>query len=107
MIILECNIHVLLYCRWLTDSFLWFQKVATSCMFQRRSVKFWVTHRSVGPLLGGCPIVITLSLHPSFKNFNIGHNFFSLRDRSFILGVGVPFILGMCFPYDKTFPTVQ
>ena len=55
--------------------------------------------------LGGCPIVITLSVclsvRPSVcpsKNFNIGHNFFTLRDKSFIFG--------MCDPYDKTFPTV-
>ena len=60
------------------------------------------------PPLGGSPIVITLSVllsvRPSFcpsvrqKNFNIGHNFFTLGDKSFIFG--------MCDPYDKTFPTV-
>ena len=61
------------------------------------------------PPLGGCPIVITLSVLLSVllsvclsvcpsKNFNIGHNFFTLRDRSFIFG--------MCDPYDKAFPTV-
>ena len=32
-----------------------------------------------------------------WKNFNIGHNFFIIRDRAFILG--------MCVPYDKTFPS--
>ena len=32
------------------------------------------------------------------KNFNIGHNFFNLRDKAFIFG--------MCVPYDKTFPAV-
>ena len=37
------------------------------------------------------------SVCPS-KNFNIGHNFFTLRDKSFIFG--------MCDPYDKMFPTV-
>ena len=53
------------------------------------------------PPLGGCPIVITLSVILSVcpsKNFNIGHNFFTLRDKSLIFG--------MCDPYDKTFPTV-
>ena len=57
------------------------------------------------PPLGGCPIVITLSVRPSVrlsvcpsKNLNIGHNFFTFRDK--------PFIFGMCDPYDKTFRTV-
>ena len=40
---------------------------------------------------------VLLSVCPS-KNFNIGHNFSTLRDKSFIFG--------MCDPYDKTFPTV-
>ena len=40
-------------------------------------------------------------LLPTFnKNFNIGHNFFILRDTS------RAFIFGMCVPYDKTFPAV-
>ena len=43
-----------------------------------------------------CPSVC-LSVCPS-KNFYICHNFFTLRDKSFIFG--------MCDPYDKTFPTV-
>ena len=50
------------------------------------------------PLLCGCPIVITLSVRLSVKNFNIGHNSFTLRDKSFIFH--------MCDPYDKTLPTV-
>ena len=40
---------------------------------------------------------VLLSVCPS-KNFNIGHNFFTFKDKSFIFG--------MCDPYDKTFPTV-
>ena len=44
---------------------------------------------------------VRLSVRPSVcpsKNFNIGHNFFTVRDKSFIFG--------MCDPYDKTFPKV-
>ena len=33
------------------------------------------------------------------KNFQIGHNFFILRDRAFIFG--------MCVHYDNTFPAVH
>ena len=40
---------------------------------------------------------VLLSVCPS-KNFNIGHNFFTFKDKSFIFG--------MCDSYDKTFPTV-
>ena len=40
---------------------------------------------------------VLLSVCPS-KNFNIGHNFFTFKDKSFIFG--------MCDPYDKTFPMV-
>ena len=57
------------------------------------------------PPLGGCPIVITLSVCPSVclsvcpsANFNIEYNFFTVRDRAFIFGMSVP-----C---DKAFPTV-
>ena len=53
------------------------------------------------PPLGGCPIVITLSVCPSVcpsANFNIDYNFFTVRDRAFIFGISVP--------YDKTLPTV-
>ena len=53
------------------------------------------------PPLGGCPIVITLSVCPSVclsANFNIEYNFFTVTDRAFIFGMSVP--------YDKTFPTV-
>ena len=32
------------------------------------------------------------------KNFNIGHNFFTLWDKAFIFGMSVP--------YDKVFPMV-
>ena len=60
------------------------------------------------PPQGGCPIVITLSVCPSVrlsvrlsvsKNFNIGHNFCTVRGRAFIFCMSVP-----C---DKTFPLVQ
>ena len=40
----------------------------------------------------------TCDLERPSKNFNIGNNFFTLRDMSFIFS--------MCNPYGKTFPTV-
>ena len=92
---------------------------------------------NLGPSLGGCPIVITLSVclfvclsvRLSSKHFNIGHDFFSLREHFFIFDMCDPcpdgtinfklvtftitffivrdrvFIFSMCVPYDKTFPT--
>ena len=41
-------------------------------------------------------LTVTFDLLP--KIFNIGHNFFILRYRTFIFG--------MCVPCDKVFPTV-
>ena len=43
-------------------------------------------------------VTLSVTFDLLLKNFNIGHNLFTLRDRSFIFG--------MCDPYDKTFPTV-
>ena len=43
-------------------------------------------------------VTLTVTFDLLLKNFNIGHNFFILRDRSFIFG--------MCVPYDKAFPMV-
>ena len=42
-------------------------------------------------------VTLTVTFDLLFKNFNIGHNFFIVRDRAFIFGV--------CIPYDKTFLT--
>ena len=42
-------------------------------------------------------VTLTVTFDLLLKNFNIGHNFFIVRDRAFIFG--------MCIPYDKTFPT--
>ena len=45
------------------------------------------------PPLGGCPIVITLSVCASVcpsANFNIVYNFFTVRNRTFIFGMSVP-----------------
>ena len=42
-------------------------------------------------------LTLTVTFDQLLKNFNIGHNFFILRDKAFIFGKWVP--------YDKTFPT--
>ena len=42
-------------------------------------------------------VTLTVTFDLLLKNFNIGHNFFIVRDRAFIFG--------MWIPYDKTFPT--
>ena len=41
---------------------------------------------------------LTVTFDLLFKNFNIGHNFFILRDRALLFG--------MCGPCDKAFQTV-
>ena len=41
-------------------------------------------------------VTLSITFGLLLKNFNIGHNFFVIRDRAFILG--------MCVPYDKAFP---
>ena len=51
------------------------------------------SNHSVRPSV--CPSIL-LSVRQ--KTCNIGHNFFTLRERSFIFGI--------CDPYDKNFPTV-
>ena len=42
-------------------------------------------------------VTLTVTFDLLLKNFNIGHNFFIVRDGAFIFG--------MCVPYDQTFPT--
>ena len=42
-------------------------------------------------------VTLTVTFDLLLKKFNIGHNFFIERDRTFIFG--------MCIPYYKTFPT--
>ena len=42
-------------------------------------------------------VTLTVTFDLLLKNFNIGHNFFIVRDRAFIFS--------MCVPYDQTFPT--
>ena len=41
-------------------------------------------------------VTLTVTFDLLLKNFNIGHNFFIVRDRAFRFG--------MWIPYDKTFP---
>ena len=43
-------------------------------------------------------VTLTVTFDLLLKIFNIGHNFFILRYRTFIFG--------MCVPCDKAFPTV-
>ena len=43
-------------------------------------------------------VTLTLKFYLLFKNFNIGNNFLTSRDRAFILH--------MCIPGDKTFHMV-
>ena len=43
-------------------------------------------------------VALTLKFDLLFKNFNLGHNFFTKRDRAFTLH--------MCIPCDKTFHIV-
>ena len=43
-------------------------------------------------------VTLTVTFDLLLKNFNIGHNFFLLRDGALIFG--------MCVPYDKAFPLV-
>ena len=40
-------------------------------------------------------VTLTVTFDLLFQNFNIGHNFFTLRDRALIFGMFVP--------YDKAF----
>ena len=54
------------------------------------------TISSVPKFLTLWPSPLTFDLH--FTNFNLDHNFWTVRDRAFIFH--------MCTPYDKTFPSV-
>ena len=44
-------------------------------------------------------VTLTVTFDLLLKNFKTGHNFFILRDGTFIFG--------MCVSYDKAFPMVQ
>ena len=43
-------------------------------------------------------VTLTLKFDLLFKNFNLGHNFWTMRDKAFIFH--------MCIPCDKTFHTI-
>ena len=43
-------------------------------------------------------LTVTFDLHVLLTNFNIGHNYFILKDKAFRFGI--------CVSYDKTLPTV-
>ena len=43
-------------------------------------------------------VTLTLKFDLLFKNFNLGHNFWTVRDKAFIFH--------MCIPCDKNFHTI-
>ena len=51
-----------------------------------------------GYIVFGLSVCLTVCLFVRGKNFNIGHNFWTVSDRAFIFH--------MCIPCDKTFPLI-
>ena len=54
--------------------------------------------RKHGDIKSHSSLCLSVCLSVCHKNFNLGHNFCTITDRAFILG--------MCVPCDKTFPVI-